>query len=177
MVMSDRLAVMSAGRIEQVGRPEDVYDRPATRFVAGFLGASNLMPGEVVGRGPDGTDVRLDHGDTVRLPPDAVGARARSVMVGVRPEKLVLADPDEAVPAGWASVDGDVSITAYVGVSHQYSVSGPGGLELTVYAQNLRGGTGPGRGDRVRLMWDLRHSFVLSEDAPEVQKEEEHERA
>jgi spermidine/putrescine transport system ATP-binding protein len=177
MVMSDRLAVMSAGRIEQIGRPEEVYDRPATRFVAGFLGASNLMPGEVVGREPDGAVVRLDHGDTVRLPADAVGAAARSVMVGVRPEKLVLADPGEAVPEGWASVDGDVSMTAYVGVSHQYSVTGPGGLELTVYEQNLRGGTGPGRGDRVRLMWDLRHSFVLSEDAPEAQKEEEHERA
>jgi spermidine/putrescine transport system ATP-binding protein len=176
MVMSDRLAVMSAGRIEQIGRPEEVYDRPATRFVAGFLGASNLMPGEVVGRDGDGAVVRLDHGDTVQLPA-GVGAGVRSVMVGVRPEKIMLAGLDEDVPAGWASVDGDVTMTAYVGVSHQYTVTGPGGLELTVYAQNLRGGAGPGRGDRVRLMWDLRHSFVLNEDASEAQKEEEHERA
>ena len=70
MAMSDRLAVMSGGRIEQVGPPEDVYDRPATKFVAGFLGASNLIAGDVVGREAGEAVVELENGSTVRLPAD-----------------------------------------------------------------------------------------------------------
>ena len=70
MVMSDRLAVMSGGRIEQVGPPEDVYDRPATKFVAGFLGASNLIAGDVVGHEAGDAVVKLENGSTVRLPAD-----------------------------------------------------------------------------------------------------------
>ena len=69
MVMSDRLAVMSGGRIEQVGPPEDVYDRPATKFVAGFLGASNLIAGDVVGREAGEAVVELENGSTVRACP------------------------------------------------------------------------------------------------------------
>src|SRR6476659_2966020 len=83
LTMSDRIAVMNRGRVEQVGDPEQVYERPATTFVAGFIGVSNLLPGVVAG--PE--EVRLDHGPTMRVPTGglAVGERCHAV---VRPEKL-----------------------------------------------------------------------------------------
>ncbi len=71
LTMSDRIAVMNRGRVEQVGGPEDVYERPATTFVAGFIGVSNLMPATVAGAG----EVRLDQGPTVRAPTDGLAVR------------------------------------------------------------------------------------------------------
>jgi spermidine/putrescine transport system ATP-binding protein len=168
MVMSDQLAVMSGGRIEQIGPPQEVYDRPATRFVAGFLGASNLISGEVVGQQGDGSAVKLEHGGTVTVPAEKMAGRARLVMIGVRPEKITVAPLDQPVPDGWASIEGTIKVTAYIGVSHQYSVEGPGGRTFTVYTQNVGGDGGPRQGDRVKLMWDLRHTFVIDSDGAPV---------
>ena len=98
MTMSDRIAVMNRGRYEQLGDPESLYERPATRFVAGFLGVSNLLPGTVRGRGR-----RLRHGassrdDTlVRAPSGLVDGQA-DVSIGVRPEKIRLRDPTMPIP-------------------------------------------------------------------------------
>src|ERR687891_448411 len=90
LTMSDRIAVMNRGVIEQVADPETVYERPATTFVAGFIGVSNLMPGEVVSANGSDTELRLDAGPTVRAQDSGgvqTGERAHAV---VRPEKLVL---------------------------------------------------------------------------------------
>jgi len=176
MVMSDKLAVMSGGRIEQVGPPQEVYDRPSTRFVAGFLGASNLVAGEVVSQDAGGSVVKLEHGETVTVPADKMAGRGREVMIGVRPEKIAVVPVDTPVPDGNASIEGTVKVTAYIGVSHQYSVEGPGGRTFTVYTQNVGGESVPGQGDRVKLMWDLRHTFVLDSDgAPVADTEGEEE--
>ena len=83
LTMSDRIAVMNRGRVEQVGIPEDVYERPATTFVAGFIGVSNLMPAVVAGGG----EVKLEHGPTVRAAADGIAVGGRCYAV-VRPEKL-----------------------------------------------------------------------------------------
>ncbi|HEX5261561.1 MAG TPA: ABC transporter ATP-binding protein [Gaiellales bacterium] len=169
MVMSDRLAVMSGGRIEQIGPPEDVYDRPATKFVAGFLGASNLIAGDVVGREAGEAVVKLENGDTVRLPADRLSPHSRSVMIGVRPEKISVGAPDAAAPDGWAGFEGTIAMTAYIGVSHQYTVNGPGDRAFTVYTQNVGADGGPRQGDRIQLMWDLRHTFVVEADGSPVE--------
>ncbi len=90
LTMSDRIAVMNQGVVEQVADPETVYEQPATTFVAGFIGVSNLMPGEVVSANGAGAELRLDAGPTVRTPQAAgtrAGERAHAV---VRPEKLLL---------------------------------------------------------------------------------------
>src|ERR671924_1582524 len=100
LTMSDRIAVMDRGVIEPVADPETVYERPATTFVAGFIGVSNLMPGEVVSANGAGAQLRLDAGPTVRTPQSggaATGERAHAV---VRPEKLVLG------PTGGAGGEG-----------------------------------------------------------------------
>ena len=83
LTMSDRIAVMNRGRVEQVGDPEEVYDRPTTTFVAGFIGVSNLMPATVTGAG----EVQLDRGPTLTPRPHGFGPGERCHAV-VRPEKL-----------------------------------------------------------------------------------------
>ncbi|HEY3434809.1 MAG TPA: ABC transporter ATP-binding protein, partial [Solirubrobacterales bacterium] len=83
LTMSDRIAVMNRGRVEQVATPEEVYDRPATTFVAGFIGVSNLMPATVTG----GNEVKLDQGQTISTTTDGFSAGERCHAV-VRPEKL-----------------------------------------------------------------------------------------
>src|ERR687885_2072157 len=97
LTMSDRIAVMNHGVVEQVADPETVYERPATTFVAGFIGVSNLMPGEVISANGGGAQVRLDAGPTVTTAESggaAVGERCHAV---VRPEKLELYAPGTAL--------------------------------------------------------------------------------
>lgn len=161
MVMSDRLAVMVGGQIDQVGRPDDVYDNPSTEFVAGFLGASNLIAGEVSGRDGELVSVRLENGDVVRINAARLGDRGPAIKVGVRPEKIEIEPPEAQPRDGWNSLDGTVETDAYIGVSHQYAVIGPGERRFTVYTQNLGVGAAPRPGDRVRLVWHPRHTFAI----------------
>jgi spermidine/putrescine transport system ATP-binding protein len=176
MTMSDRLAVMRHGRIEQIGPPEETYERPDTEFVAGFLGASNLLAGTVTGRRDGAAEVAVAGGLTVRVPTERLAAEVGEgdrVKVGVRPEKISLdlgdGDPRQARNA----VEGTVRDVTFVGVSHQYRVEGPGGALLTVYAQNLGAGAGPSAGDRVRLSWEPTHTFVVRPSNEPIEEEEE----
>jgi len=173
MTMSDRLAVMRDGKVEQIGEPEDVYDSPATEFVAGFLGASNLLPGEVKERATDQVMVSLDGGGTVRLPTDRIGVDSGQVKVGVRPEKIHLEPENGEVDDGWNAVSGTLRQVAYIGVSHQFTVEGPTGATLTVYEQNRGVGEVPAPGQRVRLRWRPEHTFAVesSDAANETQEE------
>src|SRR5437899_2594178 len=99
MTMSDRIAVMNKGRYEQLGDPESLYERPTTRFVAGFLGVSNLLPGTVESRASDYVTVRLPDDSRVRVPGAMVNGSA-TLDVGVRPEKIRLHESATSVPAG-----------------------------------------------------------------------------
>ena len=174
MTMSDRLAVMRHGKIEQIGAPEDVYERPATEFVAGFLGASNLLDGEVAESGDAGVTVRLASGGTITVPTaNGAGSPGSKVKVGVRPEKIRLESEDSAAEAGWNSVGGTLRMATYVGVSNQYTVDGPEGRTLTVYEQNLGTGPVPAPGQRVRLTWHPDHTFVVQPSEPLAEWEEE----
>ena len=87
MTMADTIAIMNAGRIEQLGAPSDLYERPATAFVAGFLGVSNLLVGKVA----DGRIRCCSTGGTeLRVSPDVLSGRSGRVGVGIRPEKIRL---------------------------------------------------------------------------------------
>jgi spermidine/putrescine transport system ATP-binding protein len=91
LTMSDRIAVMSEGRVEQIGTPEEIYNSPATLFVAGFIGSANLLPGEVVTTdGPD-TVVKLNAGQTVRTRTHTERPPGAPVSVMLRPERLIAA--------------------------------------------------------------------------------------
>jgi spermidine/putrescine transport system ATP-binding protein len=174
MTMSNRFAVMRHGKIEQIGPPEAVYESPATEFVAGFLGASNLLDGELDGTSGDVTTVRLTSGQAIRMPASKVPSDIDTqVKVGVRPEKISI-EPDEGDPpadANWVS--GLLRMSTYIGVSNQYKVEGPGGAELTVYVQNLGVDDAPVPGRKVRLTWRPEYTFVVKPSIPLSPDEEE----
>ena len=153
MTMADTIAVMNRGRIEQLGPPEELYERPATAFVAGFLGVSNLLPGAV--EGPDA--VRLDDGTLVHA---IVGGRTGRVAVGVRPEKLTIG------PGGGPNeLSGTVSETAYIGVATEIVVATSLGT-VHVFAQNIGSrGTVPAPRSEVTLTWSPEATFVVDPDA------------
>ena len=138
LTMSDRLAVMNAGRIEQVGTPAEVYERPATSFVAGFVGVSNTISGEAA---------RLVTGS-----PEALT---------VRPEKIRMLEPGVEPGPGRASLTGKVRDVVYLGAHTRYVVDLDAGGELVVVEQNLTQSSMEAlevRGRPVLLAWDRQHS-------------------
>jgi spermidine/putrescine transport system ATP-binding protein len=167
MTMSDRIAVMRHGQIEQLGAPEKLYERPRTAFVAGFLGVSNMLDGQVVERGGTMTGVRLRNGTVLRAPSELVNG-STSVRVGVRPEKLrVLAVEEHGADEeddGLNRLRGTVLDASYIGVSTQYLVETSDGHKLTVYSQNLETGGAAealADGQPVLLTWKPQHTFVI----------------
>ena len=174
MTMSDRLAVMRHGKIDQIGPPEAVYETPATEFVAGFLGASNMLDGEVKEANNGRTTIALSTGGTVTTDTSGVPAGISAVRVGVRPEKITIVPDDGNAPADRNTVTGLLRMSTYIGVNYQYKVEGPGGHELTVYVQNLGGeGSAAAPGQRVRLEWLPEHTFVVEPSATPISEEEE----
>jgi len=176
MTMSDRLAVMRHGRIDQIGPPEAVYESPATEFVAGFLGASNMLDGEVAGTSNGQTTITLSTGGSVTTKTDSVPPGISKVRVGVRPEKITIVPAEGEAPANRNSVEGLLRMSTYIGVNYQYKVEGPGGHELTVYVQNLGGaGSQPHPGQKVRLEWLPEHTFVVEPSATPITEEDDEE--
>ena len=172
MTMSDRIAVMRAGKIEQLGDPESLYERPETAFVAGFLGVSNLLEGEVAGREGGMVAIRLSDGTVIRAPAGESNGQDK-VRLGVRPEKLrVVAGTDgQAAANDLNAVDGTVLDASYIGVSTQYLVETRDGHRMTAYTQNLEtAGLADllARGAKVRLTWQPRHTFVVAGPAEHV---------
>jgi spermidine/putrescine transport system ATP-binding protein len=163
MTMSNRLAVMRHGKAEQIGPPEDVYENPQTEFVASFLGASNLLDGELKEQRNGTSTVLLTGGDAVNLPSErAPFGSGASVKVGVRPEKITIEpEKDGTSSPGLNTVSGLLRMSTYIGVSHQYKVEGPGGAKLTVWVQNLGVSPVPHPGERVRLSWQPEHTFAV----------------
>jgi spermidine/putrescine transport system ATP-binding protein len=165
MTMSDRIAVMNRGHYEQLGEPESLYERPTTRFVAGFLGVSNLLPARVAGRDGDYTSATLVDDTAIRVPSVLVNG-SEQIAIGVRPEKIRLSEPDATAPSGHNRLTGVVRDASYLGVSTQYQVESRGGT-LTVYEQNVERATRAelwSRGDAVQMTWSPDHSFVVPPD-------------
>jgi spermidine/putrescine transport system ATP-binding protein len=149
MTMADRIVIMNSGRIEQLGTPTELYESPRTAFVAGFLGVSNLLEGEVLGEDA----VELLDGTVVRVPPEAL-KRTGTVEIGVRPEKLRIGGTEEN------SLTGIVTESAYIGVSTQYILETPAG-PIAVYVQNDRMGGQVATGERLTLSWSPESTFVV----------------
>ena len=168
MTMSDRIAVMNKGRYEQLGDPEALYERPTTRFVAGFLGVSNLLGGECQGTADGLGIIQLADGTVVKAPADAVYGRT-TVDVGVRPEKIRLHKEGSDAPDGHNRLSGVVTDASYMGVSTSYVIETRGGARVMVYEQNIERTTKEElwrRGDQVDLTWIPDHTFVVEAGAP-----------
>jgi putative spermidine/putrescine transport system ATP-binding protein len=154
LTMSDRLAVMNKGRIEQVGTPAEVYERPATSFVAGFVGVSNLLAGDA-----------------------AVAVTGDPEPFTVRPEKIRLVDFDEPYDDVDCSAAGRVRDVIYLGALTRYVVELDSGGELVVIEQNLSISSMEAlqaRGRQVRLLWKREHNRPIADSgAPEAELERE----
>ncbi|HWO82672.1 MAG TPA: ABC transporter ATP-binding protein [Solirubrobacterales bacterium] len=159
LTMSDRIAVMNRGRVEQVATPEEVYNRPATTFVAGFIGVSNLMPATVTGSG----EVKLDEGSTIATPTDGFSPGDRCHAV-VRPEKLRVETSGNG--NGAPRVEGVVTSSLYLGTATQIAVDLGEGVRMTVLVPNADEAERqqlPGGGARVALSWEPEHMHLVRE--------------
>jgi putative spermidine/putrescine transport system ATP-binding protein len=145
LTMSDRLAVFNHGRIEQVGSPADVYEQPATRFVAGFVGTSNLLSGDVA---------------------RAIVGEAGTFTV--RPEKIHLTEPESPVGTDESSALGRIRQVVYLGPDTRFIVTLDAGAELVVTQQNLVTSSMDALaldGKAVRLVWKRHHNLPVADDA------------
>ena len=166
MTMSDRIAVMNKGRYEQLGDPEVLYERPRTRFVAGFLGVSNLLPAKRDGAADGYAAFKLADGSAVRIPAGIVEGRGTEVAIGVRPEKFRMFEPAKDIPAGLNRAPGVVTHASYLGVSTQYIVTLADGHRVTVFEQNVERATKSElwmAGEQVVLAWSPDHCFVVDD--------------
>ena len=162
MTMADTIAVMNAGRVEQLGAPADLYENPRTTFVANFLGQSNFFDGVITERGADGYATVDVQGNHVRLPISRVHTEGSKVHVGVRPEKLRVQFLDDAeVRDNENRVEVVVTDSSFIGVSTQYLVDSSWGQELTVFAQNTYRDERLVPGARAIVTWAPDHAFAL----------------
>jgi spermidine/putrescine transport system ATP-binding protein len=160
MTMADTIAVMSSGRIEQLGAPVDLYESPATAYVANFLGRSNLLRGSVRERTGGAVLVEVA-GRAVRIPAARCRTGAGELLVGVRPEKVHLLAAGEPAP-GDNMLPGAVVVDAsFSGVSTQYLMRLPSGEELAAFAQNTGRAVVLPVGSTVTVAWDPEHTFAL----------------
>jgi spermidine/putrescine transport system ATP-binding protein len=161
MTMADTIAVMNGGGVEQMGRPAELYDNPATTFVANFLGQSNLVPGSIIDTAGAYHVVEVA-GEKVGVLRDRARVHSGDVLVGVRPEKVYLAATDDEDTSGSNRLSGGtVSDISFTGTSTQYLVALPSGQELTVFEQNTGARSPLQTGQRVSLHWARDHTFAL----------------
>jgi putrescine transport system ATP-binding protein len=167
MTLGTRLGVMNHGRIVQVGTPSDIYESPATRFVADFIGSVNMFEGQVYANGADGLCIRsADLGCTVRAESAAGSPRGATVWAAIRPEKIQIARaPAAGAAAAENLVTGTVKEIAYMGDTSIYLVRLDSGSMLRVTLPNvLRGAERPiAREERVWLSWHGSSPVVLTE--------------
>jgi spermidine/putrescine transport system ATP-binding protein len=155
LAMSDRIAVMDAGVVQQCGSPEDVYERPRVPFVAGFMGISNLMEGRAEGPG-----VRLATGDLCSAPVPDDCASGATVQLSVRPEKIWLDSAED----GMVRLTGTIAERVYVGTATQVIVELAGGVRIIALEQNTDRARADDRweiGEHVTVAWRPEHSLVL----------------
>ena len=137
LTMSDRIAVFSQGKIEQIGTPSEVYEHPASQFVAGFVGTSNLISGETAKR-----------------------ITGSEQTFSVRPEKIHLGSQNESTANNMYSIDGKIREVIYLGLYTRYLVEIAPGLDLVVVSQNLKTTSADvhsAKGSAVRLSWHKDH--------------------
>jgi spermidine/putrescine ABC transporter ATP-binding subunit len=161
LIMSDRIAVMNQGRIEQVGSPSELYDRPATRFVAGFIGESNFLEGEVADlRGRD-VVARVAHATVVAVSrqPQAVGAR---IVLAIRPEKIGFRELSAPAPqARLNTIEAVVREVTFMGEMHRYLLELAPGVTLVAKQQHRFQMQAHAPGERVLVEWHVEDSLVV----------------
>jgi spermidine/putrescine transport system ATP-binding protein len=163
LTMSDRLVVMNAGRIEQLGSPRELYEHPATRFVANFIGTSNILTGRLERKGDLWALAGLGPDERVLVAEVGQAREGDEVELAVRPEKLVLRAEQDLPPPDRCALRARVSEIVYLGTSTQYRTVTDGGTAMAVYRQNAPATPGADvlAGQVGWLEWPPEHSYVL----------------
>jgi spermidine/putrescine transport system ATP-binding protein len=164
MDMADTVAVMNKGRIEQMGAPEALYERPKTIFVSKFLGQSNLFVGDVVETNADSVSINVA-GSKITVPSKRAEKTTGKIAIGVRPEKATF--HEDQAPAASAGLNiigpGEIIDIRFTGVSNQYLIEIPQVGKVTVFAQNVGKSPVTELGAKVWVSWKVEHSFGLSD--------------
>ena len=157
LTMSDRIAVMNEGKVQQLAGPTTLYETPANRFVAGFIGQTNVFSGTVEAADGERTTLRTREGLRVEAVArdQASPKEGEEVHAAVRPEKVRFGGSGDNVCAA------EVKQVVYLGASTQYIVELEGGGKLVLYQQNAFDATGPLEGDGVSVSWDAQNCLVL----------------
>jgi spermidine/putrescine transport system ATP-binding protein len=166
LTMSDRIAVMSQGRILQLGQPEDIYERPRSTFVADFIGQTNLLSGHLLGMEDGLASIDLAGAGVIRAVTPHGGPSADDVQITVRPEKITMTTGREPAPSGdgWNTVPGVIHESVYLGTHTQFVVRLESGSTVIVHRQNLAQRSEDLRsGAPVVLAFDPQSASVLGE--------------
>jgi spermidine/putrescine transport system ATP-binding protein len=160
LTMSDRIAVMNDGAIEHLGPPREIYEHPATKFVAGFIGTSNLLSGQVTSLDSGRAVLDLGEGQRIIVPlREAAPAIGAELELTVRPEKITMG---EAIAPVGCSLRGTITEVVYLGTSTSFAVTTTTGAEMVVFQQNVAtAGREHARGESVCLSWDPEHSYLI----------------
>jgi spermidine/putrescine transport system ATP-binding protein len=155
LTMSDRIAVMDSGVVRQVADPTTLYEFPHDRFVANFIGQTNMFSGEVEAVEGDRVTLRTPDGEKIEAKGQGAVEVGSEAHVTVRPEKIRFgSDGDNVLSARIEQV-------VYLGVSTQYIAESPGGGRIVLYQQNARDTAGPGEGEQVSVAWNAANCLVL----------------
>ncbi len=175
MTMADRIAVMKGGRVLQVGRADEIYEAPADRFVADFIGETNFIEGKLQQKNGDSGVLELSDGRRLegRLKGHALDAEVgERVSVAVRPEKIALESLNGSAPGertastadNMTMLEAEIAEALYIGTDTRYRVVSGSDVDLSVRVQNLHHGFGSmlKEGDKVRVSWQNENATLLS---------------
>jgi spermidine/putrescine transport system ATP-binding protein len=163
LTMADRIAVMSEGNVLQIGKPDDIYERPANRFVADFIGETNFIEGTFFGKTGNTGQVKLADGRVLEAPLNnhtiPIG---QSATLAIRPERIMLTS--NTAPAGSTQLKGKIAEVQYIGTDMRYHVDAGGNVSLVVRAQNLDNESSDRYqvGQDVVIAWKNSNASILS---------------
>ncbi|MFM7014526.1 MAG: ABC transporter ATP-binding protein [Actinomycetota bacterium] len=164
MDMADTVAVMNKGKIEQMGAPEALYDRPRTVFVSRFLGQSNIFVGQATESSANSVSIDVA-GSKISVPKARAEKTSGKIAIGVRPEKVAFHEDKKPAASSGLNILGPGEITdiRFTGVSNQYLIDIPNVGEVTVFAQNVGKSPVTELGAKVWVSWKVEHSFGLAD--------------
>jgi spermidine/putrescine ABC transporter ATP-binding subunit len=158
LVMSDRIAVLNRGRIEQIGSPYDLYEYPSNAFIADFIGETNFISGTII-RQEAGHFVATTHGGLTFLVPYSDHLKkGETITLSIRPEKITLSEEEK----GDHVYEGNIEDVIYIGETTKYVINLSGKEVLNVKEQNRPHSRKFKKGDRVRISWDFSDSRLLA---------------
>ncbi len=162
LILSDRIAVMNGGRIEQLGSPHEIYEKPANRFVADFIGISNLFSARVEGRDNDTVAVRTEDGKLFLVESESKPNAGANAVVLVRPERLQLLKEGHDAEN---SISGKVAEIVYLGQAEKLRITTDTGQDVLLHRQTRLGEVALSVGSQVSVGWSAADAHLIIEMA------------